>query len=416
MILNFRVKNYKSIKELVEIDFVANKRLKEHDDSLIHVGKEKILPIISIYGANASGKSNVINALSAMARTIVKDDKKDGILTYIVPFIYSEETKTQPTFFEVEMLYSEIVYRYGFECDKKGIHEEWLYQSEIDDRENETEVFYRDNESFELNKDIDEQLYTDISSAQSITNNNELILNIFYKRKRLDYQENIEEKDSIFSSALYMCKFDLQSMLWGRYDDSDTFMLKISEKFLKDQESLSFATELAKEFDPSILDLKHTTTLDEDLNEVDSLLTVRKGEDGTLYTMPATIESSGTTKTLYLARDIFMVLKFGGVLMYDELDTKLHPLLLRKIVRLFTNKETNPKGAQLIHSSHSLICLDSKDLRRDSIYFTEKNNNSTELYSLADIKINGEIVRNDLDFGKNYLLGRFGAIPFTDEE
>ena len=117
---------------------------------------------------------------------------------------------------------------------------------------------------------------------------------------------------------------------------------------------------------------------------------------------------------IYLAWYLLYALLYGGTLFIDELDSKLHPLLLRYIVKLFKNKDINKTGGQLIFSSHNLICLDSSDLRRDEIWFIEKQNQKSTMFSLYDFK--EESIRKDLDFGKHYLSGRFGAIPFNEEE
>ncbi len=423
MILNFKTKNFKSIKELIEIDFVANKKLNDHEDTLIEVGNEKILPLISIYGANASGKSNVIQAISAMAKTMFTQSDNGG-LPHIAPYVFDEKTINEPTFFEIELLAKEskIVFRYGFECDKKGIHEEWLYQSNIDNREDETEVFYRNiNENvFEINKDADKVLINEIIETKEITQKHELVLYILYRRGSKSILNANHEINASWFTALISVLVDFRTSLYfvgNVVDENDDKMLMFASRLLEeDSRNLKFANDLIKEFEASIEEIIINTRKDENLNDIYDLSVVRIGSNGDKYITPAIIESSGTKKILYMARATAMILELGGMLLYDELDIKLHPLLFRKIIRLFTNKETNPNNAQIVFSSHNIICLDNKDLRRDEIYFTEKNNNETELYSLADIKINGEVVRKDLDFGKHYLLGRFGAIPFQSEE
>ena len=116
---------------------------------------------------------------------------------------------------------------------------------------------------------------------------------------------------------------------------------------------------------------------------------------------------------LFLSFVLLISLKYGRPCIIDELDSKLHPLLLRYIIKMFSDKSING-GGQLIFSSHNLVCLDSRDLRRDEIWFVEKNNQKSTIFSLYDFK--DETIRKDLDFGKHYLNGRFGAVPFNDEE
>lgn len=420
MILNFKTKNFKSIKDLIELDFLANKKQKDHIDTLIEAGNEKILPIISIYGANASGKSNVIKALTSMIRVIV-GDKKNGIMPYISPFAYNEKSMKEPTFFEIEFFeqFSNTIYRYGFECDKKNIYEEWLYTSIINDRDNEEEFFYRNvkDDVFKISDKLRGELYKEINEAHSMVKDNELIMYIINKRLEESVDKKIEIKDEqlkhLLLSLFNLCT--ISEFTPSAVDEIDFFMLKSAENEMVDKEVLNYATNLIQEIDPSIIRLEHDTSMDENLNEINNLYTIRITEQQTECRLPASIESSGTKKMLYLATHLSFALETGGYFLYDELDLKFHPLLFRKIVRMFNDKEINRFNAQLIFTSHNLICLDSGDLRRDSVYFTEKNDNNTEVYSLADIKVNGELVRSDLDFGKHYLAGRFGGIPFRDE-
>lgn len=422
MILNFRVKNFKSIKDLVEIDFVASKQQRDNQFSLIELAGEKVLPIVSIYGANGSGKSNVIKAMTAMAQ-VIRGEMKERVMPYISSFAYDESTLNEPTFFEIMFMEvgAETVFRYGFECTKDKIHQEWLYTSTMDDTSNETEVFYRNVtgnviEVHDSATDMNE-IYKHILETVQLVNENELISSVMYKRVSEFTSEKINENNvMLYEFMIGLVKIgSVVKFTRLETDDIDYVMLKNAERELNSDAVLNYAISLVKEIDPSINKLEYETEIDEDLNENNKLYTVRTNAQGDDKRLPATMESSGTKKMLYLAAHLSKMLSAGGMFVYDELDLKLHPLLFRKIVRMFSNKEINQKGAQLIFSSHNLICLDSTDLRRDSIYFTEKVNNVTELYALADIKINGELVRADLDFGKNYLAGRFGAVPFQED-
>lgn len=419
MILKFRTKNFKSVKDLIEIDFVANKKQKDKNDSLIDVHGQKILPVISIYGANGSGKSNIIKALFAMSRAMVERKEKTG-RPFIVSYAYNDDTMKEPTFFEVELCHVTTgnVYRYGFECDKKVIFEEWLYLSNISNPEEE-EIFYRNvqNAEFISKSDKYKELCEEITEAAEMAKEHELVLSIFSNRltQLMGEGQKIENEDIIGLEIELYNMIGVLEFSRTEIEELDILMLKNAAYDLKDNDVLSYAMEIIKEIDTSILRIEHDTKQDEDLNEINILYTIRLDDNGEEKRLPASIESSGTKKMLYLAEHLSFVLKVGGVFAYDELDLKLHPLLFRKIIRMFNNKEINKNGAQLLFSSHNLICLDSSDLRRDSIYFAEKINNVTDVYSLSDIKIKGELVRADLDFEKHYLAGRFGAVPFQEE-
>ena len=140
---------------------------------------------------------------------------------------------------------------------------------------------------------------------------------------------------------------------------------------------------------------------------------LHKDDESTISPVPFSIESCGTKKMFFLSMHLISSLHFGRPLFIDELDSKLHPLLLRYIVKMYHDKIDNKSGGQLIFSSHNLICLDSSDLRRDEIWFVEKIDQKSTMFSLYDFK--EETIRKDLDFGKHYLNGRFGAVPFNDE-
>ena len=134
--------------------------------------------------------------------------------------------------------------------------------------------------------------------------------------------------------------------------------------------------------------------------------------DKSIVKLPFSKESSGIRKLFLITINILRSLENGEPLFIDNLDSNFHPLLLRFIIKLYKDKSINKNGGQLIFSSHNLICLDSSDLRRDEIWFVEKNNQKSTIFSLYDFK--EETIRKDLDFGKHYLNGRFGAVPFDD--
>ena len=143
---------------------------------------------------------------------------------------------------------------------------------------------------------------------------------------------------------------------------------------------------------------------------------LKNGEKTTVFFNEDDMESEGTKKIISLSGPIFDTLKEGSVIIIDELDAKLHPFLTREIIKLFTNKDNNPNGAQLIFATHDTNLLDLSILRRDEIWFTEKDENeSSDLYSLAEFKqADGSKIRKDASLEKNYINGRYGAIPYIN--
>ena len=192
---------------------------------------------------------------------------------------------------------------------------------------------------------------------------------------------------------------------------------EFTTKFLYERkQNLKEVEDLLHKFDSSIVRLEILPEKDADLNEKHIVYSYHYDDQGNEIRIPFGSESSGTKKMFALAALLFISLKAGLVLWVDELDAKLHPLILRYILRLYSNRNENTGNGQLIFSSHNLVCLDSSDLRRDEIWFVEKVNQVSNLYSLYDFKEDEVLIRSDLSFGKHYLSGRFGAIPFQDEE
>lgn len=442
MLLSFRVRNYKSIADEMWIDFRATNQ-KDHLDTLIHEGKVKILPVIAIYGANASGKSNIFKALSAMRNRIEGALKKDVITSddiapYIVPFMFDETYINGATLFEIELIIDKTEYRYGFECTKHKIYEEWLFMKK--DSEEEC-IFYRNDEIIEI-PFKHKSIHKEISHCYSMASENDLLITGLNKRASSNLKmirENIEtDKFAIEKREMSVghLKIELEILnffnvikmfdsLSFDFSDDDTESVLIdglgsnfiefsNKGELSAQNMIDDIKEMVAIVDSSIVDITVEEETDSDLNINYRVFTHHLDNKGKKIKVNFDTESNGTRKFIALYSWIGLCLKSGVSIICDEIDIKLHPLLLRRIIKMFTDKEQNPKGAQLIFSAHNLICLDSSDLRRDEIYFVEKNNQKTEIYSMSDIKIKGETVRADLDFGKNYLTGRFGAIPFNN--
>lgn len=442
MLLSFRVRNYKSIADEMWIDLRATKQ-KDHLDTLINSGKEKFLPVIAIYGANASGKSNIFKAISAMMDRIEGKLKKDVITSddiapYIVPYMFDETYKNGSTLFEIEQKIDKIEYRYGFVCTKQKVYEEWLFMKK--DSKEEC-VFYRNDETLEMpfeNKEINNE----VSHCYSMTSENDLLITGLNKRassnlkmiqenfktyklaikKGEENTRNLEKKIGILHLFSNINMFDSISFDFSNDKTESVLIDGLGRNLYKlgnanrlaPHKMVENIKEMVATVDSSIVDVTVEEETDSDLNIHYRVYTHHLDNNGKKVKVNFDIESNGTRKFIALYSWIFLSLNNGFSIVCDEIDIKLHPLLLRRIIRMFTDKEQNPKGAQLIFSAHNLICLDSSDLRRDEIYFVEKNNQKTEIYPMSDIKIKGETVRADLDFGKNYLTGRFGAIPFND--
>ena len=397
MLLRYKVKNYKSIADELVIDLTAGS-IKEHQDSLITVNKINVLPLAAIFGANASGKSNLLESLVQMKREVLTSNGVFG------NFYFDKQYRANPTEVEVCIYSKELnkEIRYGFAKLGKEIVEEWMFSKTFSTTPNLEEkcIFYRQkNQKLETEvKDTKE--INEIEYVASMVGVNELILTAIGKRKNSKYL-------SVFGwfECLYALDFSEINVDFALYNQEFLQLLYENEEAKND------CAKVISKVDPAIKGFSIETELDDNMNEVYVVYSKHLDENNELIKVPFSTESCGTKKIFSMALFLIISLQLGRVFVCDELDSKLHPLLLRYIVRMFSNKETNVGGGQLIFTSHNLVCLDSSDLRRDEIWFVEKNNQKTNAFSLYDFK--EESIRKDLDFGKHYLSGRFGAIPFN---
>lgn len=391
MILEFCVTNYLSIKEEQKISFVATS-LKEstiEPNVLFNLGDTEISLVRSsvIYGANASGKSNVLKALAFYKRFITDSFKNSqaGETIDVETFRLNSTTAKEPTTMEATFTDGEFIYRYGFEVSSENVNEEWLYRRACKKRAKEVELFYR-----EPNK-------------TSIHPKNPLLQEIVNKKM-------VRNNALLLSTAAQFNATTAVSILrWL----SDTHVLFCSEdealwqqaiKQLDDEATRRRITDFARYAD---LGIESITKTDNRLVSHHRQFDDEGREVNTVSFAFNRNESEGTIKYFSLAQPIIDALDNGKRVFIDELDSKLHPLLVKRIVALFNDGKTNPKGAQLLFTAHDTYLLNAGLFRRDQVWFTQKNNyGASELYSLAEYK-----VRSGSPFEKDYLQGKYGATP-----
>ena len=397
MLIRFSFKNFKSFKDETLLDMEATS-LKEHEYNVFKNNDLSILKVAAIYGANASGKTNVLQAFEFMRRKILISD--DSNINYGPMNIYSFMINSEPISFEVEILIEKKkIYKYGFELLGDEIVSEWLYEKRINKFYN---IFERNNNSINMKNDK-KQKYDNID-------NKTLFLNLYSKIDK----ENIDFKN-VYNWFLNTIFLDL-----GNPEFEDYINKRISLKILNDKNYKNELIKFINTFDFGIEDIKITPNKIEDIdvnNKVIKVELVHRTKNNELKALPLELESNGTRKMLHLF-DFFMnSLKNGTVLFIDELDAKLHPLLTRYLINLFHNDKTNILNGQLIYSTHDTTNLNKDTFRRDEIWFTEKNKfGESELFSLSDyILEDSKKVRNDATYNKDYLTGRYGAIPVLQE-
>jgi len=390
MLIEFTVGNFLSFKEKKTMSLEAA-AIKDNMENVVVVGKYKLLRTAVIYGANSSGKSNFIKALDRMRDILMTSASYNSTSDIdVVPFLLSTETVDQPSYFEILILIDGVRYRYGFEATNKKIYSEWLFERKA---ASEKALFYRENDAIEVAK-----AFVEGKGLEVKTRDNALFLSI------------VDQFNGTISKKI-MEWFYLQRNLSGIQHEMVnplTFAFLDSEVLnglIKD-----FLTPLSLGFqDFEVKDDKIVTYH----NSFDEKGTVRSKRAFDLLKQ----ESAGTNKIYDLAGSIVYALKKGALIVIDELDAKLHPLLTMAIVQLFNSPIHNTQNAQLIFATHDTNLLSYGCFRRDQIYFTEKNSvESTDLYSLVEyIEPNGSKIRNDRSFEKDYIAGRYGAIPFIGD-
>ena len=411
MLLQFNFKNYKSFRDDTTLDLTAAK-ISEYGNHVISIANEKILPVAAIFGANASGKSNVQEAFRYMTLYVINSlnyggdesatKKKKSEFFKPTPFLFDSNSKTIESSFEVYFMDSEEngakTYNYGFSVNGDGVCEEWLNYKPKSSRGEYKRIFYRNRHEYDF-------------SGLPIRS-----------------QENLKialEKETLVVSLGAKLKISKLKFIrdWFLNNDFADFGKPIENFFLSQLIPEGFAEDKAVQqkvvdyfatFDPSIIgfnvEVLNSDSEDEHL-KIDAIHKMMGSGETTQ--IPLQHESAGTLKMFALYPMLQDVLSTGGVLFVDELNARLHPLLVRTFVITFLNPEINTKHAQLIFTSHDSWQLNGNMLRRDEIWFAEKDlNGVSSLYSLADFVDEGGIkIRKDENYEKNYLLGKYGAIP-----
>lgn len=419
MILEFTLENYRSFYGKKTLVLEADKALKEcSDTNLFEYNKHTLLRSLALYGANSSGKSNLVSAMHTMARCVLLSVKlNDNEELEYDPFLLLKDNDS-PTMFEIVFLKGDYYYRYGFRYNLERIVDEWLFRKTTP-RSKEQMLFVRNEEGI----CVDENNFPEGAGYEEKTNDNRLFLSLCQQLGGEISRQVISWFQSDFNviSGLNNQQYRAYSKLF--FHKKESLSAEALDFFQKLR--LGFNNILTHEEDPNIpqdlpTELKaifQRETQGKKNIELDSVHNVysEKGKViGTINFSFEDRESSGTNKLFDLSGPIFETLYSGAVLVIDELDAKMHPLISQYIIELFNNPETNPKNAQLIFTTHDTHLLSQKILRRDQIWFTEKDaKEQTDLYSLMDIVLpDGTKPRNDANYERNYIAGRYGAIPY----
>ena len=427
MIIEFSVENYLSFKDLTTLSMIGAKSFKEHNDThLIPVDKKlNVLKSSVIYGNNASGKSNLLQAMGFM-KAIILNSFRDALVDNsdkkfpLEKFILNSKTESESSFFEISFIHIGVKYRYGFEIDYGKIVAEWLYHT----TSKEVYLFKRDFQKIEINKtafkeglgkesDVKENvlflsllatLGKDTSSAVVDWFKKLQFINGIHDRGHKRYTiDKLKEDKNFFDFVLHFIKYLEISNLSTTEEDVNEIDLETLREKEKDEEIINLLTSIQK--------------IQSKQPRRDQLITYHRKYDennNLIDTVPFNFdnqESEGTKKLLYLLGPWYDALKNGRILIIDELDSRLHSNLTLKLIDFF--HKFNKNNAQLIFAVHDISILNKDTFRRDQIWFVEKNQfGASELLSLADFKT--DKVRNKSAFDKNYVQGKYGAIPYFE--
>ena len=411
MLLQFYFSNYRSFEGEGILDMRASgsNELSSHVRNNLN---EKVLPVTAIYGANASGKSSVFEAFQFMTWCVLEslsfsdENKKNPYKLKVDSFKFSEN-KGKPSEFEINYIdkkgKKELYYNYGFKIDNSGILEEYLASN------TKTGVKRNEDYTYIFKRERNQKLYLD-SSIEKFRENLEISLKDKTLLVSLGAKLNIEEFIRVRTWFINTEVINFSNSLYGAFLENI-----LPNNIIESEEVRKNLVSFINSFDDSIIDIEveKISAIDENDKDNYRVFTIHKSDKGTSTArISMNEESSGTKKMFSLYQTLLDVLEKWGVFFADELDIKLHPLLMRNILLTFTDKEKNSNNAQLIFTTHNTIYMDMDLLRRDEIWFVEKDNGISKLYSLDDItNEKGEKVRKDSNYEKHYLLGNYGAIP-----
>ena len=416
MLVNFRVENFKSFKDMTEFSMEATKLKNLRDSNTFDVNNVSLLKSAVVYGANASGKSSLLDGMNRLKNIIENSLDIDKTKHYMAqPFLLNSETEEKETFFEIQFIIDEIIYRYGFEIATDAtILKEWLYQKKLQPRAKETRLFQREKQNINLGILFKEgQLLIEKTRENALflsvvaQFNGKISERIFKWFGQFNILSNIRSDDFKHYSFDKLENDKFKNKIVDFIKSADIGIYDILKKKISFDDLIQENSELEKLPNFIVEDMKKNglssiETVHMQYNEVNAF--------DKFKSFALDFESDGTQKLLALTAPIIETLQNGEILIIDELDNSLHTELVKAIVQLFNSKETNPNNAQLIFTTHDTNLLNQKFFRRDQIWFTDKNiYGNSDLYSL--IEYGKGKTRDDLILEKNYLEGAFGAIP-----
>lgn len=419
MLIEFKVGNFRSFKNIVTLSMVASPDKEYIKTHTVEINdKLRLLRSAVIYGANASGKSNLIKAMGFMVKFIMKSSKESQATEPIKVdrFRLSTACEKEPASFEIIFLMDNVRYRYGFQVDEKRVHNEWLYYVPTI---REAALFTREKDKIKLGSDFKEG-----KGLEDKTRENALFLSVAAQfngekaTKILNWFNNFGVISGLDDDE-YL-GFTISRMDNKEFKKFSSKFLEVADLGIKDiQKKIKplgmedFPGEMPKKLIKKILsisaELVEINTIHQKYDENNKALSDE------VFSLEYN-ESTGTRSLFGLSGPIYDTIKNDMVLVVDELTSQLHPLMTRAIIEAFHSyKQPTGNGlrlrAQLIFATHDMSILTNQVFRRDQVWFTQKDEyGSTRLYSLEEYRI-----RKDASFNKDYMMGKYGAVPLIGD-
>ncbi|PWQ92408.1 AAA family ATPase [Leucothrix pacifica] len=419
MILRFGCENFRSISEYQEVLLTAVS--KDDGDTLFSPNgiREKVLPIVAFYGANGSGKTNLIMSIRSLISAVAQSASSDIDRALIPAFKLDRESANLPSTLDMDFIFDDVHYHYGFSFDGKVVTAEWLYSFSYAHRMSKSVLFDRDisdkNSPFYFGKSLKgkNKVISEITGEASLflsvaaKSKHKLLSNIFeYIKSHYSFRFNSGLLEEQVAQKIRKYGFEREISRFLTLVDVGVARLE-AKQVQMEEDRANAVNSMLDALVNSLGDLapKGKLPLIEYQHHIEIHRENKAGED-VLFSFND--ESLGTQALISLLVSVFWVLKHGGVFVVDEIESSLHTKLSLKVVELFNSKVTNPNGAQLIFTTHETQLLNYNGIRRDEVWLTEKSlDGSTKVAPLSDYSIDK---RSNLRNG--YLDGRFGAIPF----
>ncbi len=425
MLIAFRLRNYKTFREQAEWSMIATPDAYLTAENVIELPdfQLRLLKTAALYGANASGKSKLIDGLELM-RDFVRNSSREsqaGDAIPVEPFRLNTATEQAASEFEVLFCHESVMYRYGFRADSRHIEAEWLHYRP---HTKEVELFTRTEQDFQLHpKLFNTGIVRKLVADQNVRHNT-LLLSV-----AAQFNHPLAEKVlTWFRKLLFLPGLDPDrqmghALTYAGESGQKQAMLELLQAAGLDIEDFAVETvdfeQLPADFPPALRDLIREQSKTGKTPSIFTDVTIMHGryDEYNRAAGQATFslrenESAGTQRFFALSSSLLQSLKEGRILIADEMDARLHPNLVAQIIGLFNSSATNTRQAQLLFNTHNSNLLDPKKLRRDQIWFVRKDAyGAATLYSLADFKG----IKKDDDFEAKYLEGRFGAVPYVND-